>query len=216
MKKRMTAVLILSILIMSRLNLFAQKTNFALSVGYCSAFYTTASDASTSSDFKDGFYAGTSLRVAMGKHWHFEPGLLFVQKGGIEEGNPSETEVRKSTVKLNYLEMPLNFVYSRRDLFFFGFGPSLGFALSGKQILEYDSREETYKIKFGNNADEGLKRVDIGLTLLVGLHLSDRLFCRMDINTSFNNISNYASEYFSNGYGGISLGYIFETKKKKN
>jgi hypothetical protein len=193
-------------------DLLAQKTSFAVSGGYCMAFYFTKSDGSSLSDFTNGLFAGANLRQAMGKHWLVEPGLLFAQKGGVEKVDASVYGSYRSNVKLNYLEVPINFIYSKRDNFFFGFGPSFGFALSGKQKLEYDSNKKTYKIKFGNSPDDDLKGFDIGLSLLVGRHMTENWFWLIHINNSFNNISTDRSQYFSNAYARLGLGYIFKHK----
>jgi hypothetical protein len=212
MKKKPMLTGIILIILMQPAHLYAQKTTFALSGGYCTAFYFTKSDGSAESDFNNGLFTGANLRLAMGKHWHFEPGLFFAQKGGVEKVDASVYGSYKSIVKLNYLEVPVNFVYSKRDYFFFGFGPSVGFALSGKQKLKYDSGKETYKIDFGSSTDDDLKGVDAGLTLLIGWHWNG-LFSLININTSFNNISNDRSQYFSNNYMCLGFGYRFSGKK---
>ena len=203
---------IILIILMQPAHLYAQKTTFAVSGGYCTAFYFTKSDGSAKSDFNNGLFTGANLRLPMVKHWHLEPGLLFAQKGGVEKVDASVYGSYKSLVKLNYLEVPVNFVYSKRDYFFFGFGPSVGFALSGKQKLKYDSGKETYKIDFGGSTDDDLKGVDAGLTLLIGWHWNG-LFSLVNINTSVNNISNDRSQYFSNNYMCLGFGYRFSGKK---
>jgi hypothetical protein len=210
MKKKTAAISLLVLIFM--ISGYSQKTTFAISAGYCGATYFLESNGSSGSDFKSGFYTGANLRSALGKHWHFEPGLLFVQKGGLENVDDPVNGSYKSVVNLNYVEMPLNFVYSKRNLFFFGLGPSIGFGVSGKQKLDYNTGKETFKIKFGNSSDDDLKRVDIGLSLLVGRHFMERWFWLININTAFNNISN-DSQYFSNNYMCLGLGYTFKSKK---
>jgi hypothetical protein len=212
MKKKRVFISILLLILINYSHLCAQKTTFAISGGYCTAFHFTKSDGSASSDFNNGLFTEANLRLALGKHWHFEPGLFFTQKGGVEKVDASVYGSYKSIVKLNYLEVPVNFVYSKRDYFFFGIGPSVGFALSGKQKLKYDSGKETYKINFGSSTDDDLKGVDAGLTLLIGWHWNG-WFSLININTSFNNISNDKSQYLSNNYMCLGFGYRFNDKK---
>ena len=186
---------------------YAQKqpSTFAISAGISSAFYSTDDGGSSYSDNKAGLSAGASLRLFTGTHWAVNPGLFYVQKGGVESADGI-----KATTSLNYLEIPVNMFYSKRNRFFFGFGPSFAWGLSGKMKVE----NESVKLNFGNDAEDDLKPFEVGLNLMAGFQFENHLFIDLNINTGMNNLSNDDSFKFSNAYLGIRLGYTF-TKKTK-
>jgi hypothetical protein len=208
MKKNFLLVCIAIIVVQCSVK--AQKTSFAVAAGISSAFYSNSSGDETS-DYKTGFTGGFAVNIKPGVHWSFQPGLSFVQKGGIEKDNSGNEEL-KATTNLNYLELPVNVIYSKRDRFFLGFGPFVGYALSGT-IKFTGMVDETGKINFGSNTDE-LKPFDAGLNLLIGYKFKSNLFLSLNIATSLNNLSNDDSYQFENAYAGIKLGYMFGNKKK--
>ncbi len=197
---------------------YSQKKNasFSVSAGISSAFYFTDANGSSSSDFKTGFDGGISARFPTGKYWGIEPGLFFVQKGGIENLEDGTNVTVKATTTLNYLELPVDMCYSKRNRFFFGFGPNFGFALSGKTKFENGSDAESISLKFGNSIDDDLKGFELGANLLGGFQLRNALFIAVNINTGLNNLSNDNEFNYNNGYMGIRLGYTFGKKQAKN
>ena len=112
-----------------------------------------------------------------------------------------------------YRNVPFNFTFSKRDRFYFGFGPFVGFGIGGKLKQE---NGPGYSIKFGNTPEDDLKGVDAGVNMLIGWHFTNNFFCQLTANGAFNNISNDQSYYFSNGYGVLGIGYIFKSKKEKD
>ena len=194
-------------------NIIAQ-TKFAVFAGISPALYFTNddfNDQSSSSDFKAGFYAGVNTHISMSKHFALEPGVSFVQKGGTATDNSMNNNL-KTTVTLNYIEVPLDFIYSRRNHFYFGIGPSLDFAMSGKVKISGDVIPENHDIKFGSGSEDDLKSFDAGVNLLAGFHFKNGLFVATNINTGFVNLSNDNSVKFYNAYWGIKLGYTFGSK----
>jgi hypothetical protein len=194
-------------------NIMAQ-TKFAVFAGVSPALYFTNddfNDQSSSSDFKAGFYAGVNMHINMGKHFAFEPGVSFVQKGGVETDNTMNNHF-KSTLTLNYIEVPLDFIYSRRNRFYFGIGPSFDFGMSGKVKISGDVIPEDHDIKFGSGSEDDLKGFDAGINLLAGFHFNSGLFVATNINTGIVNLSTDNSGKFYNAYWGIKLGYTFGYK----
>lgn len=215
MKTKMFTLLVTIIFIGSA---YTQKKSpsFAVSAGISSSFYfTDDNSSSSSSDFKTGFTAGISARFPTGVHWAIEPGLFFVQKGGIENFEDGAVGTVKATTTLNYLELPVDMYYSKRDRFFFGFGPSFGFALSGKTKFENGSDAESISLKFGSGDDDDLKSLDIGINLLGGFQFQNSLFIALNIDTGINNLSNVEGTSYSNAFMGIRLGYTFSKKQTK-
>src|SRR6186997_1364283 len=83
----------------------AQKPKLSLtaSAGISSAMYFTDDDYgdSYSSDLHTGAYGGFTARIPTGIHWALEPGLFYVQKGGVETVTDYQTVKVKTS--LNYL-----------------------------------------------------------------------------------------------------------------
>src|SRR5215813_9565843 len=134
---------------------FSQKPSpaFTISAGISSALYYTDdyNSESSSSDLKTGANAGITYRLFTGKHWAVEPGLFYVQKGGVETHSVEGGSVPvKFKTSLNYLEVPVDMFYSKRNRFFWGFGPAMALGLSGKIKAE----DQSVKIKFGSNTDD--------------------------------------------------------------
>ena len=182
----------------------AQKISYELFAGISSACYSTNSKGSELSDFKTGFTGGFAVNFKTGKHWAIQPGFSYVQKGGVEKDFSYGT---KYYTTLNYLELPLNMTYSKRNRFVLGFGLFAAYGLSGKIKADGGVNDEV-KIKFGNGTND-LKPFDAGINLLVGYHSPNRMSLFINIASSGNNISNDDLYYFSNAYIGIRAGYLF-------
>ncbi|HEX5154259.1 MAG TPA: porin family protein [Parafilimonas sp.] len=162
----------------------AQKISYEISAGISSACYTVNTGSDELSEFKTGFAGGFAVNFKTGKYWAIQPGLSYVQKGGMEKDFSYGVEYYTT---LNYLELPVNVTYSKRDRFFLGFGPYAAYGLSGK--IKAKGMDEGAKIKFGNGADE-LKPFEAGVNLLIGYRLPNRMSFSLNIATSASNISN--------------------------
>ena len=185
--------------------LHAQKVSYEVSAGISSAFfYIDVNDDCEMSDSKTGFTGGFAVNFKTGKRWAIQSGLSYVQKGGVEQQDEGATEYATT---LNYVELPVNMVYSKRDRFFLGFGSFAGYGLSGKMKAKSNSSDEV-KIKFGNDIQE-LKPFDVGINFLIGYRLPSGIFFSMNFANSLNNISNDDLHYLCNGYVGIKAGYSF-------
>jgi len=188
------------------------KPSFTVSAGISSAMYFTDDDYgdSYSSDLHTGAYGGFTARIPTGIHWALEPGLFYVQKGGVETVTDYQTVKVKTS--LNYLELPVNMYYSKRNRFFITFGPAFGFALSGQIKAE----DESVKLKFGSGAEDDLKSFEIGLNFTAGYQFKNNLFLAVSSGSGISDLSNDDSYSFSNGYLGFRLGYVFAKKAEAN
>ena len=152
---------------------------------------------------KTGFTAGVLAELPLSESgFYFRPALNFIQKGGDFEG---------ASLNLNYLELPLDFVYKLEagsGKLFLGVGPSFALGLSGKAKSGGDSED----INFGSGEDE-IKPLDIGGNILAGYELSNGLFLSLNYNLGLSNISNESEVKTRNNYFGIRLGYLFGGNK---
>lgn len=128
---------------------------------------------------------GVGLNVAFG-NLAFQPALLFSQKGyriNEEETNGNFKQQIEVTSRLNYLELPLNLVYTTggTEGFQVFAGPYVGIGLGGKERAKYSysdprgsgSDSESANVRFANeekaNSDEiYYRQPDLGLNGGIG------------------------------------------------
>jgi hypothetical protein len=189
----------------------AQKPapSFTVSAGISSAMYTSDdyNGNSKSSELNTGAYGGITFRMPTGKHWAVEPGLFYVQKGGAET-----LDGAKYTTALNYIDVPVNMYYSKRNRFFFSFGPAADWGLSGK----IKSGGESEKITFGSGTENDLKSFEIALNFTAGFQFRNNLFIAVTTNSGLNDLSNDHTYKYSNSYLGIRLGYVFAKRSPQD
>lgn len=145
------------------------------------------------------FHVGGVLESRLSDRIVVQPNLLFSQKGySAEVSGFSST---KAT--LNYLELPVNFLYEASDYFTIGGGPYLGYALSGKSVSNGVSTD----VEFGDGGQ--MKRADFGLNLTAGYEILDGLIISANYSFGLANISNEANSTAKNKVIGISITKLF-------
>ena len=196
----------------------AQKSTFGFTAGASLASYKVSqSSLSVTSKSKTGFTVGMLISVPAGKSFSFQPGLNYVQKGGrFEEENYTD----KST--FNYLELPLNFVYtspSPKGSFFVGAGPSLSMGLSGTEKFNDGTNEETSDIKFGSGDNDDLKAFEFGINVIAGYRFKGGFLVAANYNAGLSNIAITTEDENSgeahNRYFGLRIGYMIPGKQAK-
>ncbi len=195
----------------------AQQPSFGFTAGATFASYkVSASSVSVTSKTKAGFSLGMLLSVPAGKNFSFQPALNYVQKGGrLKEDNITD----QST--FNYLELPLNFVYtapSAQGSFFVGVGPCLSMGLSGKEKYKDGTNEETTDIKFGSGDNDDLKSFEAGINCLAGYKFKGGFLVAANYNAGISNIaitSEGDNSKAHNRYFGVRIGYMIPGKQKK-
>ena len=165
-----------------------------------------AGGISASPKTKTGITAGLMLDAPMSKNFHFQPGLNFVQKGF-----KMKDDFGKETFNVNYLELPVNFVYYSQG-FFVGAGPSLSCGISGMDKEKFnDGSEDNEKIHFGSG-DNDVKSFDLGANFTVGYKTKSGFLVTGNYTLGLSNIGNTdQSEEGSikNNCFGVKIGYIF-------
>jgi hypothetical protein len=193
---------------------FSKAQNaFGLTAGTALGSYKVkAESVSITSDMKAGFTVGALYSISVGKSVNFQPALNFVQKGGT-----FKEEMFTDKTTLNYLELPLNFIYHTRSSagnFFIGAGPCLGKGLSGKDKWDDGSNEETTDIKFGSNDEDDFKPLEVGLNMLAGYQFKKGFLIAANYNAGLNNVGNIDTDIseYHNRYIGIRIGFMFNKK----
>ena len=140
---------------------------------------------------RTGFQFGVMLEVPIGHTGlFFQPALSFITKGRIFDKNndsltalATDTIYNKSTLKLTYVEFPLNLTYkipitrNRNNHLFFSAGPYFSFIYSGnvttENLTEVPNSEysnSTSPVTVGKGADT-YKTWDIGVDARAGFEL---------------------------------------------
>lgn len=199
----------------------AQQSSFGFQAGATFASYKVRVDnISATSKTKLGFTAGVTGDIDMGKNFSFQPGLNFLQKGGVEKNNSNSNEI-KTTTNLNYLELPLNIVYNAKSIsgkFFVGAGPSLSMGLSGKGKVSGSGIDETDKIKFGSSDDDDFKALELGVNFLAGYQFKSGVFLAANYNAGVSNLFNTTGDdnsKYHNRHFAFRIGYMLQGAKKK-
>ncbi len=190
----------------------AQKSTFGFTAGATlSKLIAKFEGASISSQSKIGFTAGITGDIQMGKNFSFMPALNFVQKGA-----KSKQDSYESTTNLNYIEIPLNFVYrtpGQSGHLFIGAGPSFAYGISGKMKDNDPTEPMDAKVKFGTTIEDDFKPLEIGANILLGYLFKNGFNIAANYNMGLNNISPQEGVKVHNNYFGLRLGIILAGKK---
>jgi hypothetical protein len=176
----------------------------------------------------------------------FRPELNFIQKGAESDINQTETSggltstvVAKGKRTLNFIELPLNFVYNANagmGGFYFGAGPYLAYGISGDYEADittsisgggFPTQTQTSKVsadvKFDGRKDADvpanddnyhLKAFDIGASALVGYRLANGLSLNLGYSKGFRNLDpNEGSKLKTNAFT-FKIGYMLGANKR--
>jgi len=171
-------------------------------------------------DLIAGFHAGLNAQIPIAPEFYFQPGLMFSTKGA-----KNTTGQVTSTYRLSYLELPLNLVYKSQvgnGYIMLGFGPYVGYAVSGKATYVSGSVEVNNDIEFTNEVNDGdelltpyFKPLDFGGNILFGYEMAGGLFFQLNsqlgmvkINPDDNRTANDKTNVKNTGFG-LSAGYRF-------
>ena len=173
-------------------------------------------------DMLTGFNIGVNAEIPLAPQFYFQPGLLFSVKGAKSKEVILD-ETYKGTIKISYLEMPLNFLY--KPMFgaghlLLGFGPYVALGVGGNVKNEGGGTSETTDIKFKNtvkltdpNDVVYLRPLDAGANMLVGYEFSNKFSIQLNaqlgltkINPEYEGATNDKTSAKNTGFG-FSLGY---------
>lgn len=197
---------------------FCQKTSVGITGGVSLAnMQIRAENISVSAGSKIGLTAGVFADVPLSENFSFQPALNYVQKGAKSEIKDMNYE---SKLALHYIELPLNFLYKpdmQKLRFFVGAGPSIAYALSGKEKEKDNGVNTTYTYKFGNNPDEhDLRALDIGANFLTGIETPGGFLVALNYNLGLSNLAPGSSSddgTVKSRYFGFKVGYKLRGKK---
>ena len=179
------------------------KTTFGVSAGVNFAKITASVDGvsgSGSSGSLTSFSVGVFADAPLGQNFSIQPGLYYTGKGaGSDDGSDAK-------LKLNYLQVPVNFLYNAPfggGKFFVGAGPYIGIGLNAKATGEGESAD----LEFGTD----VKRTDFGATGLLGVRFDNGLLLKANYDLGLSNIlpDNEVGVSSKNRVIGLSVGFTF-------
>jgi len=161
-----------------------------------------------------GAMAGINYRLPIGTSFALQPELNWMTKGGKSDDLGLLGEI---TYNLNYLELPIHFLYTGGNSsgFYAGGGPALNFGLSGKAKLG----DESMDVEWG---DEEIKRTHVAFNLLAGYRLEGGFDVSAFFSRSITNSAPSSSDADFSGANwsftniGLRLGYALGTGEMKS
>lgn len=164
-------------------------------------------------DMNPGIHVGMAVAFPINTWLAVEPAVLFDQKGARYKQNLFGTDIDAS-IRLNYIDIPVNFKVSQKMennmRIFASAGPYLGIGLSGKIKGDAGGQKVDEKVVWGSNNDDMYKRTEIGATFGVGVEFNVlQVGISYDLglsNTSAVTEDNYSSK---NRILRFSVGYRF-------
>ena len=188
----MKKLYLISVLVTTAVTLYGQTISFGIDAGLNLTKLSVTSysppglgiSVPVSNSYLAGYHAGGLVDIKFGS-FSIQPGVLFSTKGGNSSISFSDVILgqtinvsSKIKTTLNYIELPLNFIY-RMDAgdgnIFIGAGPYAGIGLSGKSVANstFNGTPSTTSqdLKFGNDAGD-IKNPDFGINGLIGYQLN--------------------------------------------
>ena len=176
-----------------------------------------------------GFHAGVNVNIPVATDFYFQPGLLFSVKGAKNEFFTMPLKASgdyTTTTKLNYIEMPLNFLYRPQlgnGFLLLGFGPYIAYGISGNETSQLNSTSFERPVKFSSSVSSWsdlisnayYRAFDAGANILFGYEIAMGAFVQlnaqlglMKINPEYTWITDDQTAYKNTGFS-LSLGYRF-------
>jgi len=181
--------------------------------------------------FKPGLLAGVFLVYSKREHAGFGADLLYSGEGAkykITTTNGTTTVVNEYNTRLNYIRLPLHFIYffnEAGDKFRpkVAIGPSLGYLASTKQKLKTTTRTNSNETSFDTESTSlnNYKSMDVGLSLGLGFNykILSRTWLNMDARYYYGLLditkNNTTSDRVNNHGPSISFGIGLGIDKAK-
>ena len=183
------------------------QTRFGVTAGLSIANWTIKSSGiSINTQSVTGFTGGVIAFMPLSTNISLQTGLNYVQKGTKVDDQGGNIEI----AKLNYIELPLNFVYTHEG-FNIGVGPTIAMGLSGTEKSTSQGVTETHDVTFGSGTDD-VSRFDIGANLTAAYVLPNGFMLSANYNIGLSNLQpggNSSDGKVTNRYFGIRIGYLF-------
>lgn len=236
-------VLLIAVALVGSLSTYAQ-VKFGVKAGLNVASTSQKVDDKKVDGLKSmtGFHVGVIADISLAENFALQPGLLYSKKGFKFQEKETSGEAfagLKMTTSMNYLEVPINFLYKTElgsGKFFGGFGPYVALGLGGKtkysglvgigtgiigadgdSKVKFDGKkypvDGTAEEKAAYNKDSHYKALDAGANFILGYELKNGLQFSVNYSLGLTNSAVEDKESHKNRYFGVSAGFLFGGKK---
>ena len=187
---------------------FSQATLGVQVIGNASSLsFQSEQIADAKKSLQPAFGAGIVADVPLAGNLSVRPALNYLQKkNSLEFGDAQDANKMKTT--LNYLELPVDFVYTipgKAVSVYFGAGPSIGYGISGKmKYTGYVEGEDGEPVKVDQAVDAfkteddggaGLGKIDISANVIAGLKFNNGVFVNAGYLASLRNLADGDGTY---------------------
>lgn len=185
--------------------------SFGIKVGpNFSSVTTKLSGSKETSNLLTSVSGGVYVNLPLAPEFYLQPALLFEQKGGKKVYGSHSDEL----FRLNYLTLPLNFTFAPavgRGQWLVGFGPYFGYGLSGTHSGSFADSLFTFSHD-PFSGDNGLKRFDAGLDVLIGYQLASGINFGIQSELGLVNLlkNGDSNNSFRNTSFQVTIGYTFK------
>lgn len=154
------------------------------------------------SDMRTSFHLGAVAEIKINEKFSVQPELLYSSQGTTSK-EKFEGISFESTIKLDYIAVPIMAKYYVAQGLSLEAGPQIGFLVAAESEFSAGGESETEDIK-----DE-LKSVDFGLNFGLGYKLDSGINFGARYNLGLSNIADDDDYELKNSVFQISVGYLF-------
>ena len=191
---------------------------FSLEAGLVSSgYYGKSGGLGLYAADKWGGRFGAGFDTKISNHVSAQAGGVFIMNGYNQ--NTAKGDL---TFALNTFEVPLNFIYKLDkplgNRLFIGIGPYIAINMFGKKTYKpLDSTAYSWQINAGSDTRDDIKLFDFGAGVQAGYEFEKGLFFRVFYQTSLINMNTNGNDnnILKNKNSGVSIGYLFNSKKRK-
>lgn len=189
---------------------------------------------------KTGFLAGGTVDVELSKHFAFQPGVRYIEKGGITDAYslPGSLFQVMNNLRLDYVEVPLDLVVKTGNVhttrLTIGAGPYVAYMVRWKDKISLDDepvgtisgtkddatdvlRNSSLKNIAGIAASPSpMRNIDCGLGGFIGFETPVGVYAKAGAETGLVNFQQSRADgnYYNRNYNFLfSLGYFFGYKQ---
>lgn len=155
---------------------------------------------------KTGFHVGAVAEIFINEKFSIQPELLYSTQGAKasqKETFMGQTFKLESTLKLDYINIPIMAKYYIIDGLSVQAGPQIGFLVKAETKDKFQGESETTNVK------SETQKVDFGLNFGAGYELPMGLFFDARYNLGLTKINKEGDNSLKNGVFQISVGYKF-------
>ena len=157
---------------------------------------------------------GTTIEIALDENWSFNTGPYYAGKGVIYGRSPSTGKIDSLTVRLNYIELPLNIGYKfsveKDNRLAITGGPYISYGFNG-EIRTINTRYPPTTHLHKKETDQ-YKRMELGFNFTTLYEINNHYGIRIDYSRSLSNIQRVEKEI--NSVIGFSAFWYFNNKEK--